>query len=237
MTAALPKPAKSVAPQPTQVGASPVAEAPTETRILLEGVSWETYERLLVETGESRNQRFAYDSGILEVMVPLPEHEEPTRLFEHFMGAMVDALGLELLSLGSLTMKRSEQRKGLEPDCCFYIQNEAAVRGLRKLDFEVHPPPDLVVEVDNSSGSLDKFPIYVVLKVPEIWRLRDGVLRIYLLNGEQTGYEESEQSLAFPQMPVRELPLWIERSREVGQRAALRELSAKVQEQLANSDD
>ena len=229
MTAALPKPAKSVDLQPTQAAAPSVVEAPSETRILLEGVSWETYERLLVETGESRNQRFAYDSGILEVMVPLPDHEEPTRLFDDFVAVFVDALGMELRKLGSLTMKRPEQRKGLEPDCCFYIQNEAAVRGLRKLDFDIYPPPDLVVEVDNSSGSLDKFPIYVALKVPEIWRLREGVLKIHLLNGEQTGYEESEQSLAFPQMPVRELPLWIERAREIGQRAALRELTTQVQ--------
>ena len=235
MTAALPKPAKSgqtTAPQSAQAAALPTPEASTETRVLLEGVSWETYERLLVETGESRNQRFAYDNGILEVMVPLPDHEEPTRLFDDFVAVFVDALGIELRKLGSLTMKKAEQRKGLEPDCCFYIQNEAAVRGLKKLDFDIHPPPDLVVEIDNSSGSLDKFPIYVALRVPEIWRLWGGVLRIYLLNGEQTGYGESEQSLAFPQMPVRELPLWIGQAREVGQRAALRELAAQVRENL-----
>jgi len=230
MTAALPKSAqKASTSQPAQAAASPAAATPTETRILLKGVSWETYERLLVETGESRNQRFAYNNETLEVMVPLPNHEEPTRLFDDFVAVFVDALGLELRKLGSLTMKRPEQKKGLELDGCFYIQNEAEVRGVSELDFEVHPPPDLVVEVDNSSTSLDKFPIYVALKVPEIWRLRHGTLTIHLLNGEQTGYEEMEQSLAFPQMPVRELPKWIGRAREIGQRAALRELAAQVQ--------
>ncbi len=228
MTAALAK--------PTKPDSSPdsSAEAPTETRILLEGVSWETYERLLAETGCDRHQRFAYKDGFLEIMVPLPDHERPTRLFEHFVGVMVDALGLELLSLGSLTMKQPEQRKGLEPDCCFYIQNEAAVRELDRLDFEIHPPPDLVVEVDNSSGSLDKFPIYVALKVPEIWRLRGDVLSIHLLNAEQTGYGEAEESLAFPQLPVRELPSFIARAKLIGQRAAVRELAARVQQVLGD---
>ena len=220
MTAALPR-----LVTPTAVA----AEQPTETRLLLKGVSWETYGQLLSETGESRNQRFAYCDGMLEIMVPLADHEEPTRLFDDFVAVFVDALGLELRKLGSLTMKAESQRKGLEPDCCFYVQNEAVVRGVSQLDFEVHPPPDLVVEVDNSSGSLDKFPIYVALKVPEIWRLRRGELSIHLLNGEQTSYEEVEQSLAFPQMPVPELPFFIERAKEIGQRAAVRELVKQVQ--------
>lgn len=229
MTAALVKPTIPDLPPDSP------PDSPTETRILLEGVSWETYERLLAETGCDRHPRFAYRDGWLEIMVPLPDHERPTRLFEHFVGAMVDAVGLELLSLGSLTMKRSEQRKGLEPDCCFYIQNEAAVRELDRLDFEIHPPPDLVVEVDNSSGSLDKFPIYVALKVPEIWRLRGGVLLIHLLNDEQTGYGEVERSLAFPQLPVQELPLFMARAKGVGQRAAVRELAQRLRQVLSQS--
>lgn len=51
MTAALPKSARAIVPQPTQAAASPLLEAP-ETRILLEGVSWETCERLLLEIGQ-----------------------------------------------------------------------------------------------------------------------------------------------------------------------------------------
>lgn len=160
MTAALPK--------STTIANAETTDVPTETRILLEGVSWETYERLLEDTGSGRSQRFAYTNGILEIMLPLRGHEEPTRLFDDFVAVFVDALGLELCKLGSLTMKQPTQKKGLEPDGCFYIQNEAAIRGVDQLDFAVHPPPDLVVEVDNSSGSLDRFPIYVALKVPEI---------------------------------------------------------------------
>ena len=204
---------------------------PTATRILLAGISWDTYERLLDETGEGRNQRFTYCDGLLEIMVPLEKHEEPTRLFEHFLAVFIDALELELRSLGSLTMKHPEERKGLEPDGCFYIQNEAAVRGVETLDFEVHPPPDLVVEVDNSSGSLSKFPIYEALRIPEIWRLHKGVLAIYQLNDDQTGYIETPTSLAFPQLPVRTLPKYIDLAKVVGQRSAVRELAKEVREQ------
>ena len=73
--------------------------------------------------GNNRNQRLAYCDRRLEIMVPLEQHEEPTRLFDDFVAVFVDALGLELRKLGSLTMKHPEHRKGLEPDGCFYIQH------------------------------------------------------------------------------------------------------------------
>lgn len=210
-------------------------EAISETRILLKGISWETYERLLRETGEQRNQRFAYRDGLLEIMVPLEGHEEPTRLFEHFLAAIIDVLELEIRSLGSLTMKDPQQRKGLEPDCCFYIAHEAAVRGVDTLDFEVHPPPDLVIEVDNSHTSLGKFPIYEALKIPEIWRLQRGELKVYQLNAEQMAYVSTERSLAFPKLPVQELPQFMERAKVIGQRAAVRELVQRSRQVLAET--
>ncbi|MEM8614884.1 MAG: Uma2 family endonuclease [Cyanobacteria bacterium P01_H01_bin.105] len=221
-------------PKAPTTKAAAVAECASEIRVLLEGVSWETYGRLLEETGTGRNQQFTYRDGCLEIMVPLEGHEEPTRLFDDFVAVFVDELGLELRKLGSLTMKKSQQRMGLEPDCCFYIKNEAFVRGIETLDFEIHPPPDLVVEVDNSSTSLSKFPIYVALNVPEIWRLQRGRLAIYHLDTEQSQYRETDQSLAFPQLPVRELPEFMARAKVIGQRAAVRELAQRVRQILAD---
>jgi len=147
---------------------------------------------------------------------------------------MIDELGLEIRSLGSLTMKNPAQKKGLEPDCCFYIANESVVRGVETLDFDIHPPPDLVVEVDNSNSSLSKFPIYVALKIPEIWRLRHGQLMVYQLDAKQSEYGTTDQSLAFPQMPVGELPQFMERAKVIGQRSAVRELVKRVWQVLGD---
>lgn len=201
-----------------------------EMRVLLEGISWATYEQLLAETSESRNQQLAYCDGLLEIMVPLKGHEEPTRMFDQFLAAIVDELGWEFCSLGSLTMKNSQQKKGLEPDSCFYIANEAVVRGVETLDFEVHPPPDLVIEVDNSNSSLGKLPIYEALKIPEIWRLQRGILTIYQLDSEGIGYVTMNQSRAFPQVPVQDLPQFLARAKVIGQRAAVRELVQRIRQ-------
>jgi len=45
--------------------------------------------------------------------------------------------------------------------------------GQDTIDLATDPPPDLVVEVDITHPSLDKFPIYASLRVPEVWR-HDG---------------------------------------------------------------
>ena len=214
-----------------------VHEPCSETRILLEGVTWETFERLLAETGESRNKQLAYSNGCLEIMVPLRDHEEPARLFDDFVGAIVDELDIELCKLGSLTMKKASQHKGLEPDCCFYIQNETAVRGIDNLDFSIHPPPDLVVEIDNSSQSLNKFPIYVALQVPEIWRLRKKKLTLYWLDEAKKNYVEKGESLAFSGLPVQEIPQFIAAAKINGQRSAVRGFRQRIAQALAENSN
>lgn len=218
----------------TTLPALEISSTTTGTRTILTGISWDTYERLLTETGAEHHQRFAYDNEQLEIRVPLASHEEPTRLLDDFVAVLVDALGIELRKLGSLTLKNTQQQKGLEPDCCFYIQNEAKVRGVDTLDFSVHPPPDLVVEVDNTSQSLDKFPIYVALKVPEIWRLRNNTLMIYGLDTQSQAYKAQSESIAFPGLPITEIPQFILKAKQDGQRSAIRAFRQAVQNAQKN---
>ncbi len=61
----------------------------------------------------------------------------------------------------------------------------------------------------------DRFPIYARLGVPEIWRYDEGTLTVYR-DGDR--YRESETSLAFPTLPVQELPELIQDYRLQGQR-------------------
>jgi Uma2 family endonuclease len=73
------------------------------------------------------------------------------------------------------------------------------------------------LEIDLTSKSLNRFPIYARLEVPEIWCYDEGVLKIYHL--QDGDYVEAETSLALPQLPVRELPQLIETHRAQGRRA------------------
>ena len=200
-----------------------------ENRVILKGVSWSTFKALLADVGDDRAWRIAYDEGVLEIRMPLEEHEEPKRLIESFVEAIVDELEIELRSLGSLTLEREDLTRAVEPDSCFYIQNESLVRG-RNINLPNDPPPDLAIESDYTNSSVNKFTIYAAIGVPEIWRYRRESLQVYqLVEGK---YEVCEISLAFPFLPVAEIPGFIEQSRTVGQRAAVRLFRQRIREIL-----
>lgn len=55
----------------------PQESVPAEARVLLRGVSWQTFKALMADIGEDRSCRIAYDQGMLEIMVPYEQHEEP----------------------------------------------------------------------------------------------------------------------------------------------------------------
>jgi Uma2 family endonuclease len=209
---------------------TPVEQQTTpENRVILKGVSWSTFKALLADVGDDRAWRIAYDEGVLEIKMPLEEHEEPKRLIESFVEAIVDELKIELRSLGSLTLEREDLTRAVEPDSCFYIQNESLVRG-RNINLPNDPPPDLAIESDYTNSSVNKFTIYAAIGVPEIWRYRRESLQVYqLVDGK---YEKCDRSLAFPFLPVAEIPGFIEQSRTVGQRAAVRLFRQRIKEIL-----
>ena len=209
---------------------TPVEQQTTpENRVILKGVSWSTFKALLADVGDDRAWRMAYDEGVLEIRMPLEEHEEPKRLIESFVEAIVDELEIELRSLGSLTLEREDLTRAAEPDSCFYIQNESLVRG-RNINLPNDPQPDLAIESDYTNSSVNKFTIYAAIGVPEIWRYRRESLQVYqLVEGK---YEVCEISLAFPFLPVAEIPGFIEQSRTVGQRAAVRLFRQRIKEIL-----
>jgi Uma2 family endonuclease len=204
-----------------------------EQRIVLRNISWETFETLLQETGEDRGSRFAYDCGTLEIMTPLYEHENPKSNFGNFIVALAEELDIEIKSAGSTTLKRKIVKRGIEPDNCYYIQNELAVRNKEELDLETDPPPDLAIEIDITSSSVNKSSIYAALGVPEIWRYNGRVLKFYqLVDGE---YIECEFSLAFPLVSVTEMSRFIEQRKTMGEIALLKSFRAWIRDKIVQN--
>jgi Uma2 family endonuclease len=201
-----------------------------EQRTVLHNISWETFEALLRDTGEDRGSRFAYDCGVLEIMTPLFEHENPKSNFGNFIIALAEELGIEVRSAGSTTLKRKISKRGIEPDTCYYIQNELAIRGKQTLNLENDPPPDLAIEIDITSSSVNKLGIYSALGVTELWRYDGQNLKFYqLIEGQ---YVESKFSIAFPIVSVSEISRFIEQSKTSGEIALLKSFRAWVREKL-----
>jgi Uma2 family endonuclease len=209
---------------------TPPQQSSEEKLITLTGIKWLTFKAIMSDVGDGRAWRIAYAEGVLEIRMPLTEHEEPKGMIESFVEAFADALDIEVRKLGALTLEREDLARAIEPDTCFYIQNESVVRG-KSINLPADPPPDLVVESDYTSSSLNKFSIYASLGVPEIWRYRNQCLVVYQL--VEGNYEERENSLAFPFLPIAEIPGLIEQSKAIGQRAAVRLFRDRVREVLA----
>lgn len=203
---------------------------PAEQRTVLQNISWETFETLLRETGEDRGSRFAYDCGTLEIMTPLYEHENPKIQFDRLIFTLAEELDIEIKSAGSTTLKRKIANRGIEPDNCYYIQNETAVRSNETLDLETDPPPDLAIEIDITSSSVDKLGIYSALGVSELWRYNGRDLKFYQLTEKQ--YVECEFSIAFPLVSVTEMSKFIERSKTSGEIALLKSFRAWIRNKI-----
>jgi Uma2 family endonuclease len=204
-----------------------------EQRTLLENISWSTFEALLDEIGNNRGYRIAYDDGMLEIMAPIYQHENYKIQSARFIVILAEELDIEIKSAGSTTLKRKIVKKGIEPDNCYYIQNEPAVRGAQELDLETAPPPDLAIEIDITSSSLNKFAIYSALRVPELWRYNGRVLKFYQLVERE--YIEIDCSIAFPFLSAAEMAGFFDRTRTTGEIALLKSFRTWVKEKIQPS--
>ncbi|MDQ3667321.1 MAG: Uma2 family endonuclease [Acidobacteriota bacterium] len=181
-----------------------------EARVVLPNVSWGTYERLITDLSDCSVPHLTYDQGRLEIMSPTAKHEKVNRSIELLVRITALEMNIEVASLGSTTFKREDIARGFEPDSCFYVQNEAAIRGKEELDLLVDPPPDIVFEVDITSSSIDKRSLFAHFGVPEVWRYDDE--NIEILNLVNSAYVKSESSLVLPFLTAKVLTDFIAES-------------------------
>lgn len=186
--------------------------------ITIPDINWPEFESILDELGEKRSARIAYSHNILEIMVPLPEHEVDRDLVSDLVKSLLKATGRRYQPFGSTTFKK-ENTAGVEPDACFYIQNYARIIGRRRLQPN-DPPPDLAIEIDvTSKTTLDA---YEAIAVPELWIYDNDRLTIYLLRDGR--YTESDTSSIFPNIPIIQIiPTTVERAWQVGSLQAIEE--------------
>lgn len=165
-------------------------------KLIVQGVDWNFYEQILSEYNNSNALHFAYDDGILEVEVSLLKHERPNRVLQDLVTQICLESDLDFHNVGSTTFRQQTKTKGCEPDTAFYLANADIVRNLEAIDLSFDPPPDLVIEVDKTSPSLDKMPIYAALNVPEVWLYKSDKIEFFQLVGRS--YRKVSESISFP---------------------------------------
>ncbi|MGK7876134.1 MAG: Uma2 family endonuclease [Xenococcaceae cyanobacterium] len=103
------------------------------------------------------------------------------------------------------------------------------MRDRNRIDLACDPPPDLVLEVEYSKSSVNKLRLYASMGVPEFWRYNGRELLVYRLESEQ--YVLVENSPTFGNIPVREIPRFLEQGKQIGEVAMTRAFRTWVREE------
>jgi Uma2 family endonuclease len=203
--------------------------------VVLHNVDWRAYQAIGRALADRPALRLTYDRGVLEIKTTSLRRE----YFKHFLGRIIEAWTevrrLPLAGYGSMTFKRRKDLRGLEPDQCYWIANEAQVRNKDHIDFRVDPPPDLIVEIDISRSSVDRMAIYGIMGVPEVWRYRkQSVAFLALQPGGR--YIEVPQSLSLAPLASADLPPFLAMRGTADENAIIRQFRAWIGQKFSTGE-
>jgi Uma2 family endonuclease len=68
-----------------------ISHLPDGATLIVHPVGWEDYEHLLEDTADRPHLRVSYNCGKLEIMTPLPEHEEYARFIDDLVRVVAEA--------------------------------------------------------------------------------------------------------------------------------------------------
>jgi len=174
-------------------------DTPREDRIVvLHGMSWSDYQRLLEVRGEASVPRLAYLEGELEIMTPSLAHESLKSRIGRLVEVWCLEKGIEFSPCGSWTLENKEQERGVEPDACYVFS--AVNEPLR---------PDLAIEVVWTSGGVRKLDIYKQLGVQEVWFWRKNRISVHLLRDGE--YVDAPTSHVLPGIDLVQLVGFLDR--------------------------
>jgi Uma2 family endonuclease len=146
--------------------------AETEQRLVLHGIGWDQYEKVLEAFPEQPGVRITYLDGRLTLLSPTRRHDWFERTLGYLIAAVAQGLGIEWEPAGHTTYRRETDEGGVEGDDTYYFgKNAEIMRGPKNVDLSTQPPPDLAVEVEAAHRADDSVVVWGRLRVPEVWRL------------------------------------------------------------------
>ena len=175
-------------------------ELAVEQRNFLRDVDWQTYVALS-DTTDRAGCRLTYDRGDLEIMTPSMPHERYGTMIGRMVERYSEIFDIEIRSVASTTFRRADMHRGFEADEAYYVQNAERIRGISQVDLEIHPPPDLVVEIEISRSAIDKMSLFAAMGIPELWRYNRQSLEVFCL--ENKTYASAATSEVFPGFPLK----------------------------------
>ncbi|HKS26015.1 MAG TPA: Uma2 family endonuclease [Thermoanaerobaculia bacterium] len=165
--------------------------------VVLHGVSWEDYERLLEIRGDHSAPRISYLEGEVEIMSPSRDHEQIKSYIGHLLEAWCIDRGIEVHPFGSWTVKEEKKKSGAEPDECYIFGREP------------REWPQLAIEVEWTQRGIEKLEIYRKFGVEEVWYWRKGIIEVYILTRGR--FAKAKRSRVLPDLDLELLASMLDR--------------------------
>ena len=165
-----------------------------EQKLVLSNISWEQYQTLLETFADYSGLKLIYYHGTLELYMPSAEHERLKKIIARLLERYAEEMEIDLYAYGSTTFRNKAKASGLEPDECYCFGNWKEI-------------PDLAIEVNLTSGTIDKLKVYQGLGIPEVLIWYNKGLKLYGLTHEK--YAEVKRSNFLPDLDLRLLANYI----------------------------
>ncbi len=197
--------------------------------IVLQHVSWQDYQILQDKVCVARpRMKMTFVRNEIKILSAVTSFHE---YIKATLGSLVSCTMFEtkvnISGTGEATLRSKELGIATEPDASFFVGK--SVKLSKQILDETQTFPDIVVEIDESHKSDDKFEIYAAFGIKEFWLYDGGLMRIFELS--ETGeYLLSDNSLALPILTAEVLTDFLNRSQTNDQFQVLTDFQAWLQE-------
>ncbi|MEJ7699020.1 MAG: hypothetical protein WKF71_05150 [Pyrinomonadaceae bacterium] len=111
----------------------PQVKADVVQRVILRGISWETYEKILADNEEASNPHFAYCDGELEIMVLGYQHETLKVRLSELITEIARILEIDYEGAASTTFRQEKRKKVLRVTAVFILKTQMLFAPKKKL--------------------------------------------------------------------------------------------------------
>jgi len=180
-------------------------ELPTDTWIV---ATWDEYIQTIANPAYEKARAYYHDGQLRIEMTPIgPDHSRNSTIVIFAVNLFCTIKSIPLNGLDNCSYRKANVRE-CQPDVSYYIgeRAELAPQGTSVVDLDRNPPPDLAIEIANTSLADDlgqKRLLYEEIGVVEYWVVDVKNRRIVAFTIANSGSKRINQSqvllgLAFP---------------------------------------
>lgn len=184
--------------------------------------TWDEYIQAIEDPLYEKAKGYYHNGRLRIEMTPLGhDHASDNTIISFAINLFCSVKGIPLKGLTNCTYQKIDFQE-CQPDISYYVDENADVIpwGTSIVDLEVYPPPDLVIEVANTSLADDKGEkrlLYEDLNIREYWIVdvqNAQIIAFAIANG---GSKRITQSQVLPELTISLLNEALRRSRQVNQ--------------------